>query len=175
MSLAFSVHSAPGIYSEGSSLYRRSGCSQKRCLRLPAHAAGQPLMNISMERAMTKPGGETMSFAANAVIALIALLHIYILVLEMFLRDKPAGLRALGSSSWSRRNERHNILPVLRPDRRFVRSRHCQPENFAYPGRSGRCRLGTCAAVLATIPKASHVLSNRTLYRLKQISFLERK
>ncbi|MDA8443985.1 DUF1304 domain-containing protein [Paracidovorax valerianellae] len=35
-----------------------------------------------------------MSIAANAVVALIALLHVYILVLEMFLWDKPAGLRA---------------------------------------------------------------------------------
>jgi putative membrane protein len=30
----------------------------------------------------------------NIVVGLIALLHIYILVLEMFLWDKPAGLRA---------------------------------------------------------------------------------
>ena len=35
-----------------------------------------------------------MSTAANVVIALIALLHVYILVLEMFLWDKPMGLRA---------------------------------------------------------------------------------
>jgi putative membrane protein len=35
-----------------------------------------------------------MSIAANLTIALIALLHAYILVLEMFLWDKPAGLRA---------------------------------------------------------------------------------
>lgn len=35
-----------------------------------------------------------MSTAANVVIALIALLHVYILVLEMFLWDKPRGLRA---------------------------------------------------------------------------------
>jgi putative membrane protein len=34
------------------------------------------------------------SIIANIVIALIALLHVYILVLEMFLWDKPAGLRA---------------------------------------------------------------------------------
>ena len=34
-----------------------------------------------------------MSTIANSVIALIALLHVYILVLEMFLWDKPAGLR----------------------------------------------------------------------------------
>jgi len=33
---------------------------------------------------------------ANIVIGLIALLHIYILVLEMFFWDKPAGLRAFG-------------------------------------------------------------------------------
>jgi len=35
-----------------------------------------------------------MSLAANVVVALIGLLHVYILVLEMFLWDKPAGLRA---------------------------------------------------------------------------------
>ncbi len=37
-----------------------------------------------------------MSFLADAVVGLIALLHLYILVLEMFLWDKPAGLRAFG-------------------------------------------------------------------------------
>ena len=31
---------------------------------------------------------------ANLVVALVALLHVYILVLEMFLWDKPAGLKA---------------------------------------------------------------------------------
>ncbi len=31
---------------------------------------------------------------ANIVVGLVALLHVYILVLEMFLWDKPAGLRA---------------------------------------------------------------------------------
>jgi putative membrane protein len=35
-----------------------------------------------------------MSFIANAVVAIVGLLHVYILVLEMFLWDKPAGLRA---------------------------------------------------------------------------------
>ncbi|HKX95946.1 MAG TPA: DUF1304 domain-containing protein [Methylibium sp.] len=35
-----------------------------------------------------------MSLAADAVVALVALLHLYFLVLEMFLWDKPAGLRA---------------------------------------------------------------------------------
>lgn len=37
-----------------------------------------------------------MSMAANFVVLLIALLHVYILVLEMFLWDKPRGLRAFG-------------------------------------------------------------------------------
>ena len=35
-----------------------------------------------------------MSTVASVVVALIAALHVYILVLEMFLWDKPAGLRA---------------------------------------------------------------------------------
>ena len=37
-----------------------------------------------------------MNLAANVVVALVALLHLYFLVLEMFLWDKPAGLRAFG-------------------------------------------------------------------------------
>ena len=37
-----------------------------------------------------------MSIAASIVIAVVALLHIYFLVLEMFLWDKPAGRRAFG-------------------------------------------------------------------------------
>ena len=39
-----------------------------------------------------------MSTIANIVAGLIALLHVYIMVLEMFLWDKPAGLRAFGQS-----------------------------------------------------------------------------
>lgn len=39
-----------------------------------------------------------MSVVANIVVGLIALLHVYILVLEMFLWTKPAGLRAFGQS-----------------------------------------------------------------------------
>jgi putative membrane protein len=37
-----------------------------------------------------------MSIAANVVIALVALLHVYFLVLEMFLWTKPAGMKAFG-------------------------------------------------------------------------------
>jgi putative membrane protein len=39
-----------------------------------------------------------MTLLANLLVALIALLHVYILVLEMFLWDKPAGLRAFGQT-----------------------------------------------------------------------------
>lgn len=37
-----------------------------------------------------------MTTAANFVVLLVALLHVYILVLEMFLWDKPRGRKAFG-------------------------------------------------------------------------------
>ena len=39
-----------------------------------------------------------MQLASDLVVLLIALLHVYILVLEMFLWDKPIGLRAFGQT-----------------------------------------------------------------------------
>ena len=39
-----------------------------------------------------------MILLANALVGLVALLHIYILVLEMFLWTKPKGLKAFGQS-----------------------------------------------------------------------------
>jgi putative membrane protein len=39
-----------------------------------------------------------MSLASNIAIGVVALIHVYILVLEMFLWDKPAGLRAFGQT-----------------------------------------------------------------------------
>ena len=39
-----------------------------------------------------------MSLVANIVVGLIGVLHVYILVLEMFLWDKPAGMRAFGNT-----------------------------------------------------------------------------
>ena len=39
-----------------------------------------------------------MSMAGNIVVALVALLHFYFLVLEMFLWTKPAGMRAFGQT-----------------------------------------------------------------------------
>ena len=35
-----------------------------------------------------------MSFIGNIIVGLVALLHVYILILEMFLWEKPAGLKA---------------------------------------------------------------------------------
>lgn len=40
-----------------------------------------------------------MALAATVVTALVALLHLYILVLEMFLWDQPAGRRAFGTTA----------------------------------------------------------------------------
>jgi len=42
--------------------------------------------------------GEQVSVVANIVVAFVGLLHVYFLVLEMFLWDKPAGLRAFGQT-----------------------------------------------------------------------------
>jgi putative membrane protein len=39
-----------------------------------------------------------MLLVANLVVGFIGLLHLYILALEMFLWDKPAGLRAFGQT-----------------------------------------------------------------------------
>ena len=39
-----------------------------------------------------------MSTAANIIVLVVALLHIYFLVLEMFLWDKPMGLRVFGQT-----------------------------------------------------------------------------
>ena len=39
-----------------------------------------------------------MSMIANIVVGFVALLHVYILVLEMFHWTKPAGLKAFGHS-----------------------------------------------------------------------------
>jgi len=39
-----------------------------------------------------------MALIANIVVGVVALLHVYFLVLEMFLWDKPAGLRTFGQT-----------------------------------------------------------------------------
>jgi len=57
-----------------------------------ADIALQPTLEV------TKQKGRQVSTVANIVVGLIALVHVYILVLEMFLWDKPAGLRAFGQT-----------------------------------------------------------------------------
>jgi putative membrane protein len=39
-----------------------------------------------------------MALAANIVVGLIAVLHVYIMVLEMYFWDKPRGLKAFGQT-----------------------------------------------------------------------------
>src|SRR3954466_5753723 len=39
-----------------------------------------------------------MATLANVVVALVAAVHVYILILEMFLWERPAGLRAFGQT-----------------------------------------------------------------------------
>ena len=39
-----------------------------------------------------------MALIANIVVGVVALLHVYFLLLEMFLWDKPTGLRAFGQT-----------------------------------------------------------------------------
>jgi putative membrane protein len=39
-----------------------------------------------------------MTTVANLAVALVALLHVYFLILEMFLWDKPRGLRTFGTT-----------------------------------------------------------------------------
>jgi putative membrane protein len=41
---------------------------------------------------------QPLSIASNLIVALVAALHAYFLVLEMFLWDKPAGLKAFGQT-----------------------------------------------------------------------------
>ena len=49
-----------------------------------------------------------MSIAANAVVLLVGLLHVYILVLEMFLWDKPLGMKVFRNTP-----EKAEITKVL--------------------------------------------------------------
>lgn len=47
-----------------------------------------------------------MDILTNIVIGVVAALHVYFLVLEMFLWDKPAGLRAFGHTLEAARNSK---------------------------------------------------------------------
>ncbi len=58
-------------------------------------------MYIIPTRSWTDRGSVRVSTVASIVVGLVALLHVYFLVLEMFLWDKPAGLRAFGHTQES--------------------------------------------------------------------------
>ena len=49
-----------------------------------------------------------MNVIANGLVALVAILHVYFLILEMFLWTKPAGLKAFGNTP-----ERADLMAVL--------------------------------------------------------------
>jgi putative membrane protein len=55
-------------------------------------------LEASFRAAQITCRGGVVSTIANIVVGLVALVHVYILVLEMFLWDKPAGLRAFGQT-----------------------------------------------------------------------------
>src|SRR6059058_6000737 len=76
-------------------------------VRIPAcHAGGRGFESRPLRQSIPGVGpqaspfrfleGLAMSTAANIVVLVVALLHVYILVLEMFLWDKPRGLKAFG-------------------------------------------------------------------------------
>jgi putative membrane protein len=45
-----------------------------------------------------RSGGNVMNLIANGLVALVAALHVYFLILEMFLWTRPRGLRTFGNS-----------------------------------------------------------------------------
>lgn len=53
---------------------------------------------LSSRHANVSAWGNIMAMIANVLVALVALLHIYFLVLEMFLWTKPTGLKTFGNS-----------------------------------------------------------------------------
>jgi Predicted membrane protein len=52
----------------------------------------------SLTRQITSPGERNMIWAANLFVALVAALHLYFLVLEMFLWTRPLGLKTFRNS-----------------------------------------------------------------------------
>ena len=53
---------------------------------------------LSSGHANVSAWGNIMAMIANVLVALVALLHIYFLILEMFLWTKPTGLKTFGNS-----------------------------------------------------------------------------
>src|ERR1700758_5191289 len=69
---------------------------------------------------------------ANVFVALMALLHVYILVLEMFLWATPRGRKAFGTTKEFA--EQSKVLAASRP-----RARSCSSRPFRRRSRSASC------------------------------------
>jgi putative membrane protein len=65
----------------------------------PNHRAAR-LKRVSLTRPLHLPGSEGthMTWIANILVALVAVLHVYFLILEMFLWTKPLGLKTFRNS-----------------------------------------------------------------------------
>ena len=120
-----------------------------------------------------------MTIVANAVVILVALLHIYFLVLEMFLWDKPSGLKAFGQSKEKAEATKvlaanqglYNgflaaglllgvvlgrfrylfqvVLFILCDCGRCLWGINCQPQNSIHPGPAGFYRFNFSNFILA--------------------------
>jgi putative membrane protein len=65
-----------------------------RCVRGQPSQPALPHATIRLQIALSASSGETiMNAIANLLVALVAALHVYFLVLEMFLWTKPLGLK----------------------------------------------------------------------------------
>jgi putative membrane protein len=59
----------------------------------PEYRAAAALFTGTVLASTRNPGGTNMIWIANLLVALVAVLHVYFLVLEMFLWQKPLGLK----------------------------------------------------------------------------------
>jgi tRNA-specific 2-thiouridylase len=146
--------------------------------RLPCAAVGGDTRAVGRAlrwRGLSRGRDHHVTIAANIMIGLVALLHVYFLVLEMFLWDKPRGMRTFRTTpeyaaasktprresgavqrlsrggadlGILRRRPGQNLLPGLRDRRRRVRRGDGEPEDPLDPGAAGGNRPGAGAYYL---------------------------
>ena len=125
-----------------------------------------------------------MSLIANIVVGLIGVLHVYILVLQMFLWDKPRGMKAFGNTQAAatatkvlggqpgavqrlsgRRlvlglepgrsgNQRKSFFSAVRAGCRALRRGNGCPQDSVHPGDSSGGWAGAGVDVLIALPCA---------------------
>lgn len=76
---------------------------------------------------------------ATLLVALVAIIHLAILVLEMFLWEAPAGRRAFNLSAGGTGGY---LFPGLRAGRRDFRRADRQPQNSLYSGAARAAGAG---------------------------------